>query len=138
MSLEQNKAIYRRFCEVWDKAEFDRFPEFLTPGFVMHMPRGDVAGIDALRQVAEAGLAASADRRTNLETLVGEGDMVVSRYTSEGTHTGDFQGIAATGRRLSLQGFELVRFEGSRIAEVWGVRDELGLMQQLGAIPGPA
>ena len=136
LTIEANKATYRRFCEAWDNREFDRFSEFIAPDLVLHMPRAEVAGIAGLRQIAEAGLAASADRRTVLEALVAEGDMVVCRYTSEGTHTGEFQGIAPTGRRWSFEGFELARFAGGRIAEAWGVRDELGLMQQMGV--GPA
>jgi len=65
-----------------------------------------------------------------------EGDSVACRYTVTGTHKGELQGMAPTGRAVRVEGFDLVRIADGRIVEGWGLPDMLGLMQQLGAVPG--
>jgi hypothetical protein len=68
-----------------------------------------------------------------------EADLVAQRIRSEGTHTGVFQGLPPTNRRVEFSGLELNRFVEGRVAEHWFQLDALGLLQQLGLIvlPGP-
>jgi len=54
-----------------------------------------------------------------------------------GTHTGDFQGILATGKHMTQTGIDILRIVGGKVVERWGEFDNLGLLQQLGAIPSP-
>jgi predicted ester cyclase len=56
------------------------------------------------------------------------------RYTISGTHQGEFQGIAPTGKRFKVSALQLARFEGGRCVERWGSTDELGMMKQLGIL----
>lgn len=72
------------------------------------------------------------------DDLVAEGDRVAVRATFRGKHTGDFQGIAATGREVAISLMLFYRLAGGRIAEHWMNADSLGLLQQLGAVPVPA
>jgi predicted ester cyclase len=63
---------------------------------------------------------------------------VAFRQTADGTHEGEFQGIAPTGKTVTIRGMGIARIENGKIAESWWEFDALGLMQQLGAIPAPA
>ncbi|MDQ3940493.1 MAG: ester cyclase, partial [Actinomycetota bacterium] len=62
-------------------------------------------------------------------------DFIWVRYTITGTHKGEFMGIPATHKRIEMKGFDLLRMEGDKAAEHWGVSDNLGMMQQLGVVP---
>jgi predicted ester cyclase len=59
------------------------------------------------------------------------------RWTMSGTHQGELMGIAATGKRMTVTGFDLFRIAGGKIVEMWQDADQLGMLQQLGAIPAP-
>ena len=77
------------------------------------------------------------DGHLTLEDMVAEGDRVAARWTFQGTHRGQFMGIAATDKAVSISGIEIERFAGGRIVEHWEQADIMSLMQQLGAIPAP-
>jgi predicted ester cyclase len=53
------------------------------------------------------------------------------------THSGDFAGAPATGKRVTVHGISIMRFEGGKIAEAWDNWDQLGLLTQIGAFPTP-
>jgi predicted ester cyclase len=90
-----------------------------------------------LKQYAAMNLGAFPDVRVSVEDQIAEGDMVVTRWTATGTHTGELMGIPPTGRRIEISGITINRFSGGRIAEDWYQSDDLGMMQQLGVIPWP-
>lgn len=139
MSTEENKAVFRRFIEaVWGGRDLDAIAGFYTPGLVDHvaMP-GLPAGAAGVRARHEMLFAAFPDIALRIEDQVGEGDRVASRWTATGTHTGPLMGIAPSGKRATLTGIDVSRFEGGRVAEHWEQVDMLGLLQQLGAIPTP-
>jgi steroid delta-isomerase-like uncharacterized protein len=78
------------------------------------------------------------DLRLDIEHLVAEGDTIVVRFTAHGTHRGELLGILPTGKPVTVAAMELFRLADGKIAEQWVTMDVLGLLQQLGAIPGPA
>ncbi len=67
--------------------------------------------------------------------MVVDDDHVAIAYTLTGTHDGEFNGVAATGKKIEARGVQIGRFENGQIVERWGSSDELGIMQQLGAEP---
>ncbi|ARP71864.1 ester cyclase [Streptomyces pluripotens] len=70
-----------------------------------------------------------------VEDVLAQGDQACARWTWNATHTGDFLGIGATGKRVTMTGMTLFRFgDEGKIAELWWQHDQLGLMQQLGAL----
>jgi predicted ester cyclase len=77
--------------------------------------------------------AAFPDYTHTPEEILAIGDRVVLRTTNRATHNGDFQGIAATGRRISFGQIAIYRMVDGKIAEIWEEADLFGLMQQLGA-----
>jgi predicted ester cyclase len=62
---------------------------------------------------------------------------VVTRGVFAGTHRGDFMGIPATGRKVSIKYLDIWRLENGKAKENWVQMDMLGMMQQLGVIPAP-
>ncbi|MGI9174727.1 MAG: ester cyclase [Rhodothermales bacterium] len=61
-------------------------------------------------------------------------DEVAIRYTISGTHEGEFMGVAPTGRKVEAAAMQIARFENGKVKERWGLTDQLGLLQQIGAV----
>ena len=109
--------------------------QYVTADFLDHgAPSGTPRGPDGVRQMLVDAIRAFPDFEYTNKDIIAEGDMVVSRGTSRGTHLGDFQGIAATGRHVTFGEFHLIRMEDGKLAEVRELVDALALLQQLGAI----
>ena len=136
MSTEQNKALIRRFVEAADRNDIDAAAEHLAPNLVVHLA-GAPGPLDraTFLQFGRMYHSAFPDEQTRFEDQLAEGDTVVSRLTSTATHTGDFNGISATGKRITVSGMFVDRVVDGKIAERWGVFDQIGLLQQLGVIP---
>jgi predicted ester cyclase len=71
-----------------------------------------------------------------VEDMVAEGDKVAVRWTWSGKHTGDYMGMAPTGKPVTMTGVSIIRVVGGRITEEWDESDNLGFMTQLGAKMG--
>jgi len=141
MSTEGNKALVRRLiATVWDGGNVDAVDDFLAPDVVRHGPPGteaELRGRDAFKQFASAYRAAFPDLNHTIETQIAEGDLVVSRFSMRGTHRGERQGMAPTGRPIAVLGAIIDRVVGSRVVEQWPSYDALGLLQQLEVLPRP-
>ena len=74
------------------------------------------------------------DFHDSIDIQVAEGDLVVTRFTSMGTHRGTFMGVEPTNRELVWTGISIDRISGDKIVESWAHWDMMGMMQQLGAI----
>lgn len=84
-------------------------------------------------------LAAFPDMHMDVEDLIASGDKAVGRVKLTATHTGEFMGVAPTGRRVELDVIDIMRFnDAGLVCEHWGVTDMLALMQQLGVVPAEA
>lgn len=135
---EENKALIRRFVAAADRLDFEQARECLSPRITVHiggMP--EPLDLDAFYGFGQGWHSAFPDEETTFEDQIAEGDKVLSRMTSRATHAGEFQGIAATGKRITVSGLWLDRVTGGEIAERWGQVDMLAVMQQLGAAPTP-
>ena len=138
MSTEDNKALFRRWCEVISQNRLDRVEEIIAPDEVDHaLPPGVPAGLDGVKQVFRLLHTAFPDLQIEIEDLIAEGDQVVGPVTARGTHQGEFMGIAPTGKRVSFSAIDVVRIAGGQIVERWSQADNLALLQQLGAVPAP-
>ena len=138
MSAEENKALIRRWGELWNAGDAAAIAALVTPDYVRHDPNGpEVRGPNAERQLVELYRAAFPDLRFTIEHLVAEGDLVVAHLTVRGTHRGELLGIPPTGTPLTRAAIELYRIRDGKVAEQWVALDALGLLQQLGAVPTP-
>lgn len=139
MTTEEHKALYRRwFEEVVTEGRLELVDELLADDYVLHFP-GLPGPVDreGHRQLVTMFRAAFPDWTESVEDAVAENDRVVARVTGVGTHRGEFQGLAPTGRAVRATGVGMARVAGGRIAEAWVSYDALGLMQQLGAAAPP-
>jgi steroid delta-isomerase-like uncharacterized protein len=137
MSTEQNKAIVRRFFdEVINKQNLAAIDELFAEHYVNHFnPPGMPSGREGERMLTQMFFGPFPDSHMAVEDLLAEGDKVAVRTTYTGTHQGEFMGIPATGKQVSIPVINIFRLENGQIVENTPRLDMLGLMQQLGAIP---
>ncbi len=88
-------------------------------------------GSEPFKRRARAVYEAFSNIEARVDELLIDGDQIAWRWSVTGTHTGAFAGFAATGRRVTLQGVNLQRLEGARVAEHWTLADTFGLAQAL-------
>jgi steroid delta-isomerase-like uncharacterized protein len=132
-------ASMRRFYETVNSGQIDGLIDLLADDFIEHeqMP-GLPAGREGTRQLFKRIVAAFPDMNWDPEDILVDGDKAVGRTRFSGTNDGEFMGMPATGRTVSVQLIDIVRFGDDGIArEHWGVFDMMDLMTQLGALPGP-
>ncbi len=136
MSIEQNKALVRRFYdEVWSKGNLDAADDIFAADYVRHdlRPGNPLAGPAGQKKIAADFRAAFPDLRQTIDLVVAEGDMVVARWTMEGTNTGPWGGVPPTGKHAKIAGVNIFRIAHGKVVELWNHRDDLGMMQQLDA-----
>jgi steroid delta-isomerase-like uncharacterized protein len=136
MSFEENKAVVRRLVEeFWNQGNTAAADELMTADATIILPgRGQVSK-ENFKAFAVTLRGAFPDWHTTLEEMIAEDDQVAERWTGRGTHQGEFQGIAPTGRQVTVPGFVFYRVASGKITEFRGLFDGLSMMQQLGAIP---
>lgn len=121
-SVEDKKDLYRRFVdEVWNKRNVDALEQFVAPDLIEHNPFPRYApNLAGLKQALTDFLAAYPDLANIVEDLIAEGDKVVARTTWTGTHTGEWMGAKGTGRRVVVNGVQIVRVKDGKFVEHWG------------------
>ena len=138
MSTEDNKANSRRFYEeVWNQGNLATADELNAANFVDDSLQPPIHGLESLKQFVMMYRTAFPDTHLTVEDQIAEGDKVVTRWTGRGTHQGAFMGIPPTGKRVTVTGINIVRFENGKAVEGWSNFDALGMLQQLGVVPVP-
>jgi steroid delta-isomerase-like uncharacterized protein len=137
--IEANKAAGMRFAtEVLSRHNLDVLPELVAEGFVEQNPvPGQGPGRDGLREFLHAMFQAFPDLEWRPQEMVAEGDRIATWSIWTGTHAGDFFGVPATSRKVSVEAWTLDRFRDGLMIESRIIMDVMGLMQQLGALPAP-
>ena len=135
-----SKATFCRFHDAVNSGDAEviskTIDEVVEPDVLFHAPVPTGAtGRHALKQVWVVLLHAFPDLHVAVEDVIAEGDKVVVRNTVTGTHLGEYRGLPPTGRSVTYNEIFVVRFAGSRIAEIWGVVDVFSQLKQLGMIP---
>ena len=139
MSVEQNKAAVRRVIEeVMNKGNIGLFDELVAPNFVEHaLPPGFPPGVQGTKQFFSSLRAAFPDFHYTIEDVIGEGDYVALRVTSQGTMKGEFMGMKPSGKHAVWSSMDYVRLRDGKVVEHWGLDDTLSMLQQLGFAPTP-
>ena len=134
MSTDANKAIIRDFFEqVWNQADEAAIDRFIAEDAAGNDPDFGI-GREGFKRQWRNWRAAFPDLHFEVEELVAEDDVVVSRWTLTGTHTGQFLGIPPTGRAIRVGGMSLDHLKDGLLVSGFDGWDNLGLRQQLGAI----
>jgi predicted ester cyclase len=131
MSLEENKAIVRRFVESYNTGNLDLLDDIVAPDYVDHAHQ---LNLESLKQIINMALNAFHDYHETIEDIIAEGDQVWVRIKATGTHTGEFMGIAPTGKKIIMMFADMFRIVNGKIVEYWEVRDGLDYNKQLGII----
>jgi predicted ester cyclase len=140
-SIPSPREVIARFGkEVLNDKNLSVLDEIAADDYVELDPLpGQAPGRDGLRTFLETELfPAFPDQQWVTEEQVAEGDKVVSRFTFYGTHQGDFLGIPATSRRVAVKGVVIDRVVDGKWKDSRILMDNLGLLQQLGALPAAA
>ena len=135
-SVDVNIKMY---SHVWDEivnhGKLDMFNDTnFTTNVVMHA-NPDITGIDSARAYYSNYLTGFSDISFTIKDIFGQGNKLVKHWNFKGKHTGDFFGIAPTGRMVDIDGVTLVRMQNGKIAEERDFLDNLDFMNQLGLMP---
>jgi steroid delta-isomerase-like uncharacterized protein len=142
MPIEQNKRVVRRLFED-DLNERDPevracvASEIFAPDFYDETnPEGMRHGLEGHNAIVSLFQGAFPGMHWVVQEMVAEGDTVVARTLMTGTHRGEFFGIPATGREVQVAGMHMLTLRDGKIVLHQGVNDDLGMMRQLGVLPG--
>jgi len=111
--------------------------ELYAPHYVYHAAHGVPPTLEGNKQFFKLLFAAFPDLHLTIHNQIAEGDKVVTHKTMSGTHQGALVGIPATGKRMTMEIFEILQIDGGKIIGCWLFYDRLGLMYQLGVFPLP-
>jgi steroid delta-isomerase-like uncharacterized protein len=138
MSKEVNLGVLAKFAEAVNTGQFDLFKESVSLDNIDHDPAGgQVPGPGGYRFFFKGLRDAFPDLSVALDTMVADEESIAFAYTLTGTQNGSYMGIAPTGRKMKIRGMQISKFKDGKMIERWGSSDELGMLQQLGALTVP-
>jgi predicted ester cyclase len=132
LSLEENKAIVRRLYEALNKHNPALLDEFYESDYINHTLQ--IRGLKSLKQLETMLWKGFSDWHETIEDIIAEGDKVCIRYKVTGTHTGEFRGLAPTGKSTKFTAVSIYRIFDGKIVESWALYDFLDFYKQLGVI----
>lgn len=138
---ERNKAlVLQMYEEVWNKGNLDFINAVVSPNFKDHPPKRffdvPIRGRESLYEAAVHFRGAIPDFHDQMIRIVAENDKVVYLGRITGTHTGKFFQFPPSGNAINVLGINYFRLENGVIVERWGVFDVMGMMVQMGIVPG--
>jgi predicted ester cyclase len=138
MTPEIKLTAERIPLEVINNGNYALLDELLSSDYVDHNPRPGFAPTrDGLKQSVLALKAAFPDVRFTIEKSVACGDEIVQYISATGTMTGEFMGVAPTGKSATWTEIHIGRGVNGRLTEHWVVSDTLGMLVQLGIVQSP-
>ena len=134
MTTDKNIELVNRVLELINNRNLDEAFEFYDLDYVYHGPGGqELRGRSGIRGLWELFFAAFPDLVASVDEIFSAGDNVTLRWNVRGTHTGEFLGIPASKKSISLPITEVFRIEGGMLREAWDQYDRLHMMEQIGA-----
>ena len=133
---DENKLVARRFVEeFWNQGRMEVADELVAPGCIVW---DQPIGPEGFKQFFTVVKAAFPDLQFGIEDIFAEDDKVAMRFVEHGTHQGEWAGIPATGKQITVPGIAIFRIAGGQIVQHWFHNDFGAEMQQLGAriVPG--
>jgi predicted ester cyclase len=138
MSGEQNVQAFRRVIEeAYSQGKVGVLDEVMAADFVEHQAGIVPPTVEGVKRSIVFLRSAFPDLNLTIEEIVAVGDKTWARITARGTHQGPLMGAAPTGRPIAITVMDVCRYGDGKIAEHWGVADQLSLLGQIGALPRP-
>lgn len=133
MSRDDNIAAISTVVPMAQRRDWDRLDEVIAPDVVDHDPvEGQPPGLEGVKWFWRNWTKAFPDFRARLVALSADDEYVTLVLQLLGTHSGEFQGHAPTGREFSIHSIQVTKLSGGLVVEHWGALDTLGLLRQLG------
>lgn len=138
MTDEQIEAVGHRWhLEVVQDGKTGLADHILTPDVLTHVNGQEFRGVDAAKQLATALKTAFPDMQITHHEAIVSGNNVAIRWTSTQTHGGEYFGVPASGKQIQIEGIDLFHVRNGKIAEMWIEFDNMGVLQQMGAVSQP-
>ena len=139
MSLDDNKALARRANAIWASGNTETFEDIFAADYVNHQEpdvEGGVSakGLEPYKQLLRGYHEAFSKSTNKVLMQIAEGDLVATRWEFTATQTGEYQGLAPTGKEATWTGIQIDRVADGRIVESWVDWDEFRLFQTLGIV----
>jgi C-1 hydroxylase len=136
MSVEENKAILRRFIEAYNNRKLEIFEELVASDFIDHTHRQK--GREKFKKLFTMAFVGFPDWHEEIEDMVAEGEKVWIRVKATGTHTGDWNlfgvPLPATGNKITMRMVFFFRIVNGKLAETGELDDQLDFFNKLGFI----
>ncbi len=137
MSAE-NQALVRRFFDAVNQGDLEAGMKCLSADYVWHGPGFEARGPEGWRQLVTMFRSAFPDVTLNIEDQFSDGEKVATRHTARGTHRGEYAGVPASGRAITVPCLNIERVVDGRIVESWELFDNFGVFQAIGTFPALA
>ncbi|MEM5475743.1 ester cyclase [Pacificibacter sp. AS14] len=135
MTTDSNKALVRAYhTELWEKGDKTSIDRYWSADAKVDVTDFDSNAIDAIHDDVARYWGAFKDVETEILTLVAEGDQVVLHWQTSGLHFGPYGDVAATNKRITMAGIDILRIENERIVECSSMWDGLSVYDQLGVL----
>ena len=135
-----NAQLIREFFEVCNSHDLSQLSEVCDEDYQHHDPQLPVTDISSLAQYQEVlggFIAAFPDLNVEIHDVVASGGRVAARWTFAGTNSANLGEMPATNKSVAVDALIISHISGGKISESWVVYDCMGMMQQLGVVPGP-
>lgn len=136
MTRDDMKALIERLHRIWNTSDLAAIPDIYADDFVVHWSKSyaptESHGHEGIEAVIRDTLSAFPDWHEDIVDMVIDGDRIVTRYISTGTHKGAFLDLEPTGRQIKIDEISIFRVERDKVAEQWCLVDDLTLLRQLG------
>jgi predicted ester cyclase len=130
-----NPQALRVAVDHWNRGDLEQYLRLYADEVIIHGYGGPEPGLPSVRHLYEAWWQAFPGSQLVLDDTIAVGDKVACRFRIAGKHEGPFQGLAPSGRQVSVVGFTILRFVDGKCVERWSLVDSMGLLSQIGAGP---
>jgi len=131
-------SVIRELHSLWNTGNLFKIPQIYSSSFIAHMPKGweqsEFRGHEGVKEAILRIRNAFSDWHEQIEDIIVDQGKVVTRYISTGTHTGNFIGVAPTGRTVKIDEISIYHLDCGLVVEQWCLTDDLSLAQQLGLL----
>lgn len=132
---DKNKAIISAYHErLWGKGDLTAIEEVWDPHAKVSMTDFDGTALDTVIEDAERYFSAFEDVSTTILALLADGDQVVLHWATEGVHRASYGEIAATGKKITMSGMDILTLKDGKIVEIASMWDGLSVFEQMGVL----
>jgi predicted ester cyclase len=121
-----NKSIVQRFNnEFIESGDINAFTDIISPDFINQtappgVPKGPEGVLYFFNQFLRPAFP---DMKVEIVTQVAENDLVTTHKKFHAVHKGEFMGIPATGKNITIEVIDIIRLKDRKFVEHWNVLD---------------